>query len=71
MKFRILNLGYVSCPKYPYNFRIEITECSLDEIVQLDQWLDEHEIPHTRAGFNYGVFYLKDTDADMFVLKWS
>lgn len=73
MKFRMINLGYQSTPDYPYDYRIELMGCELqDEREQIADWLKQNQIPHITTGWVKGtVLYLRKTHAEWFALRWS
>lgn len=70
MKYNMVPLGYRCTPDYPYNYRVELVEFSKEELNQLDMWLRDANIPHTRVGWP-GVVYLHQQDAPVFALRWS
>lgn len=73
MKFRVIHLeGYTQSPDYPYNYRIELVQYRVEEIKQLKEWLRELNIPppHTKPEWG-SVIYLRESDAALFVLRWS
>lgn len=69
MKFNTVNLGNRMLPDYPYNYRIEILECSVFDLHNLREWLIESQIACTFAGAH--VLYLKKDDLALFALKWK
>ena len=71
MKFRMIELGYRSTPDYPYDYRIELIEYGLDEQERMHDWLDQSKIPHTSAGRNGNVLYMRKREAMWFSLIWS
>ncbi len=72
MKFRMIELGYRVTPDYPYAYRIELVDYSIEEREQLGHWLKEQKIPHTTAGWNTdSVLYLGEREAMWFLLRWS
>ncbi len=72
MKFRMVDLGYLSTPDYPYAYRIELIDYSIEEREKLGNWLKEQKIPHTTAGWNTdSVLYLGERETMWFLLRWS
>lgn len=69
MKFNMVNLGYRSTPDYPYNYRIELVDYTLDEWTAVYAWLADLKIPRTFAGRD--VIYLRKKDATMFALRYT
>ena len=73
MKFRVINFeGYTQSPDYPYKYRIELVQYRVEELKQLKEWLRELNIPppHTKPDWG-SVIYLRESDAALFILRWS
>ena len=73
MKFRVIHLeGYIQSPDDPYDYRIELVQYRVEELKQLKEWLRELNIlpPHNTSDWG-SVIYLKESDAALFVLRWS
>lgn len=73
MKFRVIHLeGHKQPSDFPYNYRIELVEYGLEELKQLKRWLQELNIPLPHTTTDWGsVIYLRESDATMFILRWS
>ena len=72
MKFRMIKLGYKQTPDYPYDYRIELVQYRVEEVKQLKEWLRELNIPPPHTNPNWAsAFYLRESDAALFVLRWS
>ena len=72
MKFRMIPLGYLQTPDYPYDYRIELIEYHPHEREQLSDWLKDNVIPYTTTGWKPGsVLYLREREAMLFALRWS
>jgi hypothetical protein len=78
MKFRMISLATVKKPHspnlpYPYEYRIELVEYSLEERLRLASWLSDIGVPqNTVLGWNTGsIIYLREEHAVLFSLTWS
>ena len=73
MKFRVIHLeGHKQSSDYPYKYRIELVQYRVEELKQLKEWLRELNISPPRPTSDWGsVIYLRESDAALFVLRWS
>ena len=68
MKFRMIDLGHCVTHDLLYDYRIQLTEYSMEERYRLSQWLIANAVPHTTTG---SVIYVRSQDAVLFSLRWA